>query len=153
MSSQTVDPARLEALELLAATAAGDDAITEVIRPAAVLPEVAARAILGELALRDARMTGCWLADPACWRRYDRSWDGPGSGPGSAQLIGTLEVAYGTPTRYEITIFRATVTSYAAERGWSVTSLCDEALGYGGLSLDSCPRADLTPPPPPFRLR
>jgi hypothetical protein len=37
--------------------------------------------------------------------------------------------------------------------GWSVTSLCDEALGYADLTLATCPRADVTPPPKPFRMR
>lgn len=153
MTLHTTDPDMREALEMLAAAAAGDEAITEVIRPAAVLPEMAARAIMAELALRDARLGGSWLAEPACWRRFDRPWDGPEGTPGSAELIGTLEVAYGTPTRYEITIFRATITTFGADQNWSVKALCDEALAYGGLSLDTCPRADLKPPPPPFHLR
>jgi len=36
--------------------------------------------------------------------------------------------------------------------GWTVESLCDEALGFGGLTLATCPRADLKPPPKPFRF-
>lgn len=153
MSPNTTDPGVLEALEMIAAAAAGDEAITEVIRPAAVLPELVARVIVAELAMHDVRSGGCWLADPAQWRRYDQPWDGADGGPGSAQLVGTLEVAYGTPSRYEITIFRATITTYGADTDWSVTMLCDEALGFGGLSLNSCPRADLKPPPRPFRFR
>jgi hypothetical protein len=34
----------------------------------------------------------------------------------------------------------------------TVQSLCDEALQHGGLTLDTCPRADLKPPPLPFRM-
>jgi hypothetical protein len=34
-----------------------------------------------------------------------------------------------------------------------VQSLCDEALGFGGLNLDTCERADLKEPPKPFRIR
>jgi hypothetical protein len=63
-----------------------------------------------------------------------------------------MQIAYGTPTRYEITIYRATITKAAADSGWTVTRLCDEAMGLGGLSLRTCPRADLRPPPRPFRL-
>jgi hypothetical protein len=34
----------------------------------------------------------------------------------------------------------------------TVASLCDEALQFGGLTLETCPRADLKPPPQPFRF-
>jgi len=48
---------------------------------------------------------------PSRWARYDRPWDGPGS-PDVAELIGTIEIAYGTPSRYDITIYRVTVTRF-----------------------------------------
>jgi hypothetical protein len=144
---------QLQALEVLADNAYDGEGTTEVIRPAAVLPEQAARIVLAELGLRDVRTGGHWLADPSCWRRYDRPWNGDDGGPGSSQPIGSMQVAYGTPTRYEITIFRATITRQGSSTGWTVTSLCDEAMGYGGLTLAECPRADLRPPPRPFRLR
>jgi hypothetical protein len=140
----------VDELELLAAEAYDEGAITEVIRPAAVLPEAAARAVLVELALRDIRGGGCWEAEPAIWRRYDRPFE-KGT-PGDAQLLGTIQIAYGTPSRYEITVFRATITRVGDRCGWTVASLCDEALSYAGLSLATCPRADLAPPPKPFRL-
>jgi hypothetical protein len=63
-----------------------------------------------------------------------------------------LQVAYGTPTRYEITIYRATITTFGTVHGWTVESLCDEALDFGNLTLANCPRADLKPPPKPFRF-
>ncbi len=48
--------------------------VTEVIRPAAIVPEDAARSILVELALRDTTNGGLWSADPARWARYDMQW-------------------------------------------------------------------------------
>ena len=48
-----------------------DNDITEIIRPAAIVPEESARSILVELALRDATNGGLWSADPARWARYD----------------------------------------------------------------------------------
>jgi hypothetical protein len=63
-----------------------------------------------------------------------------------------MEVAYGTPTRYEITIYRATLTSTGTSAGWTVETLCDEPLSFGGLRLATCPRASLRPPPKPFRM-
>jgi hypothetical protein len=99
-----------------------------------------------ELSLRDVRSGGHWLAEPSVWRRFDRT----SATPEDCQLIGSIQVAYGTPTRYDITVYRVTITTYGQAKGWSVASLCDEALGYGGLSLAECPRAALRPPPPPF---
>lgn len=140
-------------LERLAQEAIDECVVTEVIRPAAILPEEAARAVLMELAMRDARVGGNWQADPVVWRRFDGPWDGADGGPGTASLLGTIQVAYGVPTRYEITIYRATLSELGTKQGWTVSLLCDEALGYGGLTLISCPRADLASPPRPFRFR
>jgi hypothetical protein len=139
-------------LEMLVSEAFDEGAVSEVIRPAAIMPETSARGVLVELALRDVHNGGHWDAQPSLWRRYDRPWDGQGGTPGSAELLGSIQVAYGTPTRYEITIYRATITRLGSENDWTVESLCDEALGFGGLDLASCPRADLSPPPKPFRL-
>lgn len=129
-----------------------EDVVSEVIRPAAVIPEQSARRILMELALQDARVGGTWDVEPSVWRRYDKAWDGASDTPGSAELIGSIQIAYGVPTRYEITIFRATVTRLGSQLGWTVNELCDQALRAGGLTLATCPRADLKPPPPPFRF-
>lgn len=141
-----------QALEELAASAYGEhESVSEVIRPAAVLPEQAARAVLFELSMRDVRDGGQWIAAPTSWSLYDGPW-GRSDGPAMTQLIGTMHVTYGTPTRYEITIFRATVTAFGMAAGWDVVRLCDEALQHAGLSLANCPRAQLSPPPRPFRM-
>ncbi|WP_432514143.1 hypothetical protein [Kineococcus sp. SYSU DK001] len=124
--------------------------VSEVIRPAAIVPEEAARSVLVELALRDVQNGGVWQAGPSLWSRYDRPWHGADNVAG-AELIGRVHVAYGTPTKYEITIYRVTVTLFGSQLGWTVESLCDEALGHGGLRLRDCPRAALAVPPPPFR--
>lgn len=117
-----------------------------------MLPEHAARTVLVELAVRDVRSGGVWESSPSLWRRFDRPWADDGD-QGDAVLIGTMQVAYATPTRYEITVYRATVTGFGAQHGWTVELLCDEALGLGGLTLLTCPRAALRPPPPVFRQR
>lgn len=141
------------AFELLAASAYDDGDLSEVIRPAAILDEEAARQVLAALALEDARAQGVWVAEPGTWRRYDQAWNGPDGTQGAATLVGTIQVIYGSPTRHEITIYRATVTGPAAASGWTVTSLCDDALQFAQLSLETCPRASMAPPPKPFRLR
>src|SRR4051794_28875184 len=138
----------VDALELLVSEAAGEGSVTEVIRPAAIIPEEAARHILQELVLHDARVDGVWLAEPTVWRRHDRPLES-GEPP---NLVGSLQVAYGPPTRHRITVHPATVTRLGTEKGWTVASLCDEALQSGGLTLDECPRAELNAPPKPFRF-
>jgi hypothetical protein len=128
-----------------------DADITEIIRPAAIVPEDAARSILVELALRDTTNGGLWSADPARWARYDMPWRSADD-PGGARLVGTIQIAYGTPTRYEITIYCATITAHASRLGWTVVSLCDAALSLGAMSLEGCPRAQMNRPPKPFRF-
>jgi hypothetical protein len=130
---------------------ADDGSVTEVIRPAAVVPEEAARTILVELSLNSVLSGGAWYAQPSRWDRFDRPWPGP-EGPGAAQLLGSIQVAYGTPTKYEITIYRVTVTHAGSACGWTVQTVCDEALSFGDLTLAMCPRAELTAPPKPFRF-
>jgi hypothetical protein len=137
--------------ELLMAEAYDEGVVSEVIRPAALIPEESARAVLVELALRDVQNGGVWHSEPSLWSRYDRPWRGYGA-PGDAELIGTIQVAYGTPTKYEITIYRVIVTRYGTDAGWTVAGLCDEALGFGGLDLADCPRASLSVPPKPYRF-
>lgn len=142
-------------LELLAEEAADvveEGSVSEVVRPSAIVPEGAARLVLQEMSARDVRWGGTWWAEPTSWRRYDVAFDGPAGTPGAARLLGSLQVAYGTPTRYEITVYRATVTPAGVAEGLTVASLCAEALAFGGLDLDTCPRAALRPPPPPFRF-
>jgi hypothetical protein len=128
-------------------------ALESVIRPAAVLPEQAAQLILVALNNSDVRRGGVWNTTTTLWQRYDRPWDGALGSKGSAVLIGSLAVVYGTPTRASITVYRASVSPEAADVGWNTDKLCDEAFGYAGLTLASCPRAALTPPPrrDPFR--
>jgi hypothetical protein len=139
-------------VDFLVDAAVEEGVVSEVIRPAAVIPEEAARTVLMQLSIDDARVGGQWEAEPSAWRRFNKAWDGGGS-PGTAELIGSIHIAYGVPTRYEITVFRATVTAFGTATGWTVDALCDEALRHGGLSLATCPRADLKPPPRPFRFR
>ena len=130
-------------------------ALTRVIRPAAIVPAFEATAIVAALTARDVSRGGVWNASATVWQRYSGPWDGVGATRGSAVLVGTIAVAYGMPTRDHITIYRVTVTDEGSELGWTLDQLCDEALGYGGLTLADCPRATLAAPPvsDPFRAR
>jgi hypothetical protein len=128
-------------------------ALEMVIRPAAVLPDQAAQQILAGLSSSDVRHGGVWNVTTTLWQRYDRPWDGALGSKGSAVLIGSLAVVYGTPRRASITVYRASISPEAAAVGWVTEMLCDEAFGYAGLTLANCPRADLLAPPrrDPFR--
>ena len=128
-----------------------ENVVSEVIRPAAIVPEEAARAILIELSLNSIHSGGLWRAEPSRWNRYDRPWAST-QDPGDAGLLGSIQVAYGTPTKYEITIYRVSITRRGEELGFTVQGLTDEALGHGDLSLAQCPRASVLPPPKPFRF-
>jgi hypothetical protein len=125
--------------------------ITQVIRPAAIVPEEAANMILVELSLNTVRSGGLWLGEPSRWMRYDRPWLNT-SEAGDSELLGAIQVAYGVPTRYEITIYRVVITKSGHDQGLTVETLCDEALALGDLSLAACPRALLPAPPKPFRF-
>jgi hypothetical protein len=127
---------------------AAADGLQEIIRPAAIVPEHAARRVLVELAHRDLTNGGHWQSEPQVWSRYD----GPLGPDGSREpeLMGTIHVTYGTPTKYEITLYRVTVTPAGVAGGFTVASLTDEALGFGGLTLAECPRATVNPPPRPY---
>jgi hypothetical protein len=138
-------------MDALFSEALADVAVTEIIRPSAIVPENEAREIREHLAARDVRGSGTWNATPNVWERYDRPWTTPDR-PGQAQLLGRMHIVWDTPSRYQITIYRATITIHGHDRGLSVTALCDEALAYGGLSVATCPRAELNAPPPVFRL-
>jgi hypothetical protein len=120
---------------------------TRVIRPAAILRAVEADRVRNALEELDVARGGVWNVNPGLWQRYDTPWDGPAGLTGSARLLGTIAVMYGSPSRYDITIYRVTITPYGAESGWTVESLCDEALAHAGLSLASCTRAELRDPP------
>ena len=85
---------------------------------------------------------GVWSASVGLWQRYDVPWSG--GKKGSSLLLGTIGTVYGTPSKYDITIYRVTVTEAGAAQGWTVDKLCDDALQYADLTLASCPRTSLT---------
>lgn len=129
--------------------------LTRIIRPALVVDEASASRIVAELRDRDVSRGGCWNASSTIWQRFDGPWNGIASTRGSAQLVGTIAVAYGMPIRDHITIYRVTVTDAGIEAGFTVESLCDDALAYGGLTFGECARAELAAPPraDPFHAR
>ena len=125
---------------------------TTVIRPSALLRDQDAHRVLMALEERDVSRGGVWSASAGLWQRYDLPWDGEVGSKGTSQLLGTIGIVYGTPSKYDITIYRATVTEHGLDAGWTVDRLCDDALQYADLTLASCPRTSLAAvAPDPFR--
>jgi hypothetical protein len=127
-----------------------DSTYERVIRPAALLPERAAREILAWLQQRDVSAGGCWSSAVGSVQRYSGPFDGPSGTRGSSVLLGSLYITWDT---YEATIYRVSITEAGAEAGLTVDALCDEMLRIADLTLASCPRANLlaAPMPDPFR--
>ena len=121
-----------------------------VIRPAAVVPQRAARLIMSWLAARDVTCGGCWAHDVTYIKRFSGPFDGLAGMRGSSVLLGSLHITW---DKYSVTIFRVNLTDEGVAHGLTVDGLCDEVLGIAGLSLATCPRADLVsaPKPDPFR--
>lgn len=124
------------------------------IRPAAILPIDAATRIVAALEKLDVSRGGVWNASAGVWQRYDHAWDGPLGSRGGAELIGSIAVVYDRPRRNEITLYKATLTAAGRLQGWTTDAICNDALAYAGLSLESCPRDELAQPPSadPFRM-
>ena len=129
---------------------AGD--IDRVIRPAAIVPEYAARLLMAWVAVHDVTHGGLWAHDIGYFKRFSGPFDGVAGMRGSAVLLGTIHVTW---DKYDVTIFRVSLTDDGAARGMTVESLCNELLLHAGLTLATCPRAELAaaPAPDPFRRR
>jgi hypothetical protein len=115
---------------------------TTVIRPSAILTDRVAKQVLDELTARDVSKGGVWSASVGIWQRYSKPWIG--GLKGDSQLLGTIGTVYGTPSKYDITIYRVMITDAGAELDWTVETLCDDALQYGDTTLSACPRASLS---------
>lgn len=121
-----------------------------VIRPAAIIPERAAREMLAWLAKNDVTCGGVWAHDFAYVKRFSGPFDGPSGMRGSALLLGSIHLTW---DKYDATIYRVNITDDGARAGMTVEGLCDEVLRHVGLTLHSCPKAHLVdaPVPDPFR--
>ena len=114
----------------------------QVIRPAAIISDKAARVITDWLRLQDVRQGGRWRTTVSTWERFDFPWNGPAGQPGTSLPVGSVHVVYDQPRRYWATIFRVMVTPHGAALGYTVNGIADEALQQGELTLESCPRDD-----------
>jgi hypothetical protein len=121
-----------------------------VIRPAAVVPERAARIVMDWVAVHDVTHGGVWAHDIGYFKRFSGPFNGPAGMRGTAVLLGSVHVTW---DKYDVTIFRVSVTDEGVAAGMTVDRLCNELLRPTGLTLATCPRADLAPAPAPDPFR
>jgi hypothetical protein len=121
-----------------------------VIRPAAVVPERAARVVMAWVAVHDVTHGGVWAHDVGYFKRFSGPFNGPAGMRGTAVLLGSIHVTW---DKYDVTIFRVSVTQPGVDAGMTVDRLCNELLRPAGLTLAACPRADLAPAPVPDPFR
>lgn len=127
-------------------------ALTSQVRPALVLPELQARALLDAAARLDISAGGCFSAGLAGIQVWSGPFDGPGGSRGSAIHLGSIDWTYDTPARHWAMIYRAMVTQDGIECGESTTSVLARVLALTGLSIEG-DRVQLATPPvrDPFR--
>lgn len=129
----------------------GQLGISEQIEPAAVLTEEPGHVVTMALSALDVRHRGVWDVSTGSWTRYDQGWLSAGD-PGEARAVGAVHVTYGIPSRYDMTIYRVSLTPHGVELGWTVQALVDEVLRPAGLTMETVPRAALKAAPKPFRF-
>ena len=123
-------------------------ALTSQVRPALVLPEAQARALLDAAAREDVGRGGCFAAGPAGIQVWSGPFDGPGGGKGSAVHLGSVDWTYDTPAKHWAMIYRAMVTHDGVARGESTTTVLARVLALTGLSIEG---DRVTLPIPPIR--
>src|SRR3954449_4207422 len=129
-------------------------ALTSQVRPALVLPERQARALLDAAAREDVGAGGCFAAGPAGIQAWSGPFDGPGGGKGSAVHLGSIDWTYDTPAKHWAMIYRAMVTHEGVALGETTTTVLARVLALTGLSIEG-DRVQLPSPPvrDPFRRR
>jgi hypothetical protein len=126
-------------------------AVASQVRPALVLPEAQARALLAAAERDDVSRGGCYSAGPAGIQLWSGPWDGKLGRHGSSEHLASLDWCYDTPNRHYITIYRVMVTARGAAVGESTDTVLRRVLALAGVETGE--RGDLPLPPPrdPFR--
>jgi hypothetical protein len=129
-------------------------ALTSQVRPALVLPELQARALLDAAAREDVAGEGCFSAGPAGIQLWSGPFDGPDGRHGTAIHLGSVDWTYDTPAKHWALIYRAMVTQDGIEKGETTLTVLTRVLGLTGLSIEG-DRVQLPTPPvrDPFRRR
>ncbi len=126
--------------------------VASQVRPAIVLPDREARALLLAAEGADVSRGGCFSAGPAGVQVWSGPWDGPIGSHGSAEHLGSVDWSYDTPTRHYITVYRVLVTSKGISAGLTPPRVLQQVLDLAGVvaSPDALAMAD-PPRRDPFR--
>ena len=126
-------------------------ALASHVRPALVLAERQARALLEAAAINDVTRGGLFTTNPACIQVWDRPWDGPNEA-GTAVHLGSVDWSYDTPVKHYVTIYRAMVTDSGHAINETTLSILGRVLALTGIPLDGA-RVSMAAPPArdPFR--
>jgi hypothetical protein len=127
-------------------------ALTSQVRPALVLPELQARALLDAAGREDVAHEGSFCAGPAGIQLWSGPFNGPDGRKGTALHLGSVDWTYDTPAKHWALIYRAMVTQDGIEHGETTLSVLTRVLGLTGLSIEG-DRVQLPTPPvrDPFR--
>ena len=122
------------------------------VRPAIVLPDREARALLAAAERADVARGGCFSAGPAGIQVWSGPWNGLLGRHGDAEHLGSVDWSYDTPTRHYITVYRVLVTTQGHAAGETPQSLLDRVLALAGVQAPQDALALPVPPPrDPFR--
>ena len=122
--------------------------VAKDVRPAIVLPDREARALLAAAEREDVSRGGCFSAGPAGVQVWSGPWNGLLGRHGDSQHLGSVDWSYDTPTRHYITVYRVLVTVQGAALGVTPETLLDRVLALAGVQA---PREALVLPIPPAR--
>lgn len=112
------------------------------VRPAIVLPDREARALLAAAEREDVATGGCFSAGPAGVQVWSEAWNGRLGSRGSSEHHGSVDWSYDTPSRHWITIYRVLVTAKGEAAGATPESVLERVLAL----------ADVQTPPGQLRL-
>lgn len=121
------------------------------VRPALVLPERQARALIEAAESGDVSRGGCYSAGPAGIQIWSGPWDGVLGTHGSSEHLGSVDWCYDTPSRHYITIYRVMVTANGAAAGQTTGGVLSRILALGGVGAAEQGALPVPPPRDPFR--
>lgn len=122
-------------------------ALSSHVRPALVLAEKEARALLDASQTHDVSRGGLYCSSPIGIQVWDRPW-ATSDDPGSSVHLGSVDWSYDTPAKHYVTIYRVMVTAQGVDAGATPLSVITSVLGLTGIPVDG---ERVTMPAPPTR--
>ena len=132
----------------LTRTTSSSPMVATQVRPAIVLPDREARALLAAAEKADVSRGGCFSAGPAGVQVWSGPWNGLLGRHGDSKHLGSVDWSYDTPSRHYITVYRVLVTVQGHAAGVTPQALLDRVLALAGVEA---PQDSLDLPVPPAR--